>query len=220
MGHVEKSAEILRKAYEEFGKLAFATSSFQTQGMPLLHLISTVTPEIPIFFLDTGFHFAETLHFKNLLRYRMNLRVIDVVSNLGDMEESRITERWKHDSDGCCGSLKVKVMDSLLYAKANGCWISGVRSEQTRAREGLREREAAPHGITRVHPMLRWTAQDVKEYIEKHSLPRHPLWDKGYDSIGCWPCTVRGSGRSGRWEGQRKDGCGIHNLIERKPCEE
>ena len=220
MDHVKKSISILRDAQSEFGDRAFATSSFQTQGIPFLHLISKHARGLPVFFIDTGFHFAETLYFKYECRSLFDLEVIAIHSDSILRRKSGEEKLWRENSALCCDRLKVHVMDAILRGQRGGCWISGVRHDQTKAREGLLERESAPHGITRVHPMLHWTSQQVNEYIDEHNLPRHPLWEKGYSSIGCWPCTNQGSGRQGRWEGQSKEGCGIHHLLERKPCED
>ena len=105
---------------------------------------------------------------------------------------------------------------SVCAQDGEACWISGVRHDQARARRDLGVHEMTPQGVTRIHPMLHWTAEQISEYIDCYALPKHPLAEKGYDSIGCQPCTVPGSGREGRWPGQVKDGCGIHGLISRK----
>ncbi|MEE8386366.1 MAG: phosphoadenylyl-sulfate reductase [Dehalococcoidia bacterium] len=220
MDHVDKSVRLLKEAVEEFDRGAFATSSFQTQGVPLLHLISEHAPYLTIWFIDTGFHFAETLHYRDKLQdfLGLNIRLLPR-TNAERIEETR-AELWATDSDACCKALKVDVLEGLLSMYEHTCWISGVRRMQTAARSQMGEREAAPHGITRVHPMIGWSRLMIEEYMEEHGLPRHPLADKGYESIGCWPCTVPGQNRRGRWPGQQKEGCGIHGLIERTLCEE
>jgi phosphoadenosine phosphosulfate reductase len=220
--HIDHSVEVLQAAVEEFGAGAFATSSFQTQGMPLLHLISQHAPRMMVFFLDTGFHFPETYEFLKRVSARFSIRSIVVTSSVSWMPEAeQALERG--DTDHCCNLLKVRPLQNLLTVQAqlrSSCWISGVRHDQTRARVGLQGRESTEQGVTRIHPMLDWTSDQVDEYIESHGLPRHPLTARGYPSIGCEPCTVPGDGRSGRWPGQPKEGCGIHHLLNREVCDE
>jgi phosphoadenosine phosphosulfate reductase len=220
--HIEHSVGVIEAAVEEFGAGAFATSSFQTQGMPLLHLISRYAPGLPVLFLDTGFHFPETLRFLVEVAGLLSIRTVVVPPSVSWMPEAeQALERG--DTDRCCGLSKVQPLQRLLTAQAMlrpSCWISGVRHDQTWARVGLQEREGTEQGVTRIHPMLDWTTDQVDEYIESHSLPRHPLAARGYTSIGCEPCTVPGDGRSGRWPGEQKEGCGIHHLLNREVCTE
>ena len=220
--HIERSAELLVAALEEFGEGAFATSSFQTQGMPLLHLVSLHAPRMPVFFIDTGFHFVETHRYLSEVWARLQLRVV-MLQRGPEAQSEAYQAREGGDTDRCCHLMKVEPLAGLLDAQHRirpSCWVSGVRHGQTRARDSLEEREKTPQGVTRIHPLLDWTDEQVEEYISDHSLPRHPLHSAGYSSIGCRPCTVPGRGRSGRWPGQEKEGCGIHNLVSRDTCED
>jgi phosphoadenosine phosphosulfate reductase len=225
--HVAHSVSLLESAYSEFSCGVFATSSFQTQGVPLLHLISQHIPLIPVWFIDTGFHFAQTHEFVDELRERFSLTVRVKPPRL-DLMRLADQRRERGDSDGCCHLMKVKPLEEHLEQMGeafykgevgNGfCWISGVRRDQTRARGWLKEREFTPQRVTRCHPMIDWTSEQVDAYIAEHDLPVHPLHSKGYSSIGCQPCTIPGNGREGRWPGMSKEGCGIHGLLDRETC--
>jgi phosphoadenosine phosphosulfate reductase len=217
MTNMRQSIRLLKEAVDEFGDHAFATSSFQSQSLPLLYLIALFTPDLPVWFLDTGFHFPETLAYRDQIVRLLGLNL--VVLEPGEAEFMRAEELLaKGDTDGCCALMKVAPMEKVLRMSSQSCWISGVRQVQTKARRLMADRESAPHGITRVHPIVWWSDDDVDQFLLDHPFPRHPLFKQGYESIGCSPCTVPGVGRSGRWKGQAKDGCGIHGLISRETC--
>lgn len=206
------SAEILAWAAETFGAGLVATSSFQTQSVPLLHLHSRFAPSVPVLFLDTGFHFPETLAYKDALAARLGLDVREVRPQMGhEAFRRRYGELHRHDPDHCCHVNKVLPLRRALEGAT--AWISGIRRDQTP------ERADAPivalvDGRYKICPMARWTEREVWAYLDEHDLPEHPMLREGYLSIGCAPCTraVRDGedGRAGRWSGHAKTECGLH----------
>lgn len=192
----------------------YATSSFQTQSVVLLHILSLNFPEVKIVFIDTGYLFAETYAYKNELEARYKLNIITLRSELSYL--SQISSQsglplYSEDTNRCCHINKVIPIDKFL--RKGDIWISGVRKDQTNTRAQMDSVEEDNKGIIRVHPMLEWTGKDVYTYINQHNLPKHPLDEKGYQSIGCVPCTQKWDGinvRSARWAGSKKTECGLH----------
>lgn len=212
--------EILEWAIREYGDDIAMSSSFQTQSMPLLHMATRIMPNIRIFFLDTGYHFWETLEFRERIQHEWNLNVIDL----------RRDPRWDvfarpiartlplDDPNLCCYIHKVQPMQRAVNSV--WVWISGIRRDQTEERAHARILELQEDGLIKVNPLLNWTKADVNRYIAEHNLPAHPLLDKGYRSIGCAPCTVAigdaDSDRAGRWAGRGKTECGLHTDMFRQ----
>lgn len=208
--------EILRWAWETFGSHVAVSSSFQTQSVPLLHLIAQICPNIPAIFLDTEFHFPETLHFRDELQERFNLNIVNVHPVIG---RSELAARYgvnlpEHDPDLCCYLHKVEPMQRALSEYR--AWVSGARRDQTEQRRGQAILEQLPDGLLKIQPMLNWTKTDINTYIEQHGLPHHPLFAQGYRSIGCAPCTqpsLTEDDRAGRWAGLDKTECGLHTGL-------
>jgi phosphoadenosine phosphosulfate reductase len=206
--------KILTWARETFGPRVVASSSFQTQSLPFLHILSRVCPEMPVIFIDTGFHFSETLAFRDELQARFGLNVIVARPAIS---KSQLMAQYgeglyRRDPDLCCYINKVEPMRRAL--SGFDAWISGVRRDQTTHRRHLGALAPQRMGLLKIHPMLRWTGDEVWAYIHSHRLPYHPLFPAGYASIGCAPCTrpVRAGEdeRSGRWAGTGKAECGLH----------
>jgi len=204
--------------YRSEGLKIFASSSFQTQSIPLLHLLSKVDNSIPIYFLNTGFHFPETLNFKNEVAERFGLNVVDVSSEVPKIHQRNPNGRmlYTSDPDYCCYLNKVQPLEPVL--QEYDVWISGVRADQSTTRKTMSIEQEAQSGILRFHPMLNWTNKMVYQYIKEHDLPKHPLEEKGFFSIGCQPCTIRmeipaEDGRGSRWFGMNKTECGIHTEL-------
>ena len=200
--------------YAEQGLSMFCTSSFQTHSIPLLHILVTTGLDIPIYFLHTGFHFPETLAFRNHVTQLLNLRVINISSPISKSGQKDAQGKFLYasDPDRCCYLNKVLPLESVL--QAHDVWINGIRKEQTGFRENLGTEEQGAFNTLRYHPILNWSSKMVWDYRKQYDLPGHPLDAKGYLSIGCVPCTRRfdpGHGeRSGRWSGLTKEECGIH----------
>ena len=195
------------------GKSVCLSSSFQTQSIPLLHIVSRSEKRIPILFIDTGFHFPETYHYINELVDLLDLNVVSVKPEISKLQQLNGPQGFYYNTepDRCCEMNKVQPLDTAL--QDYDIWITGVRKDQTAHRKSLQEEERIGENLTKYHPMLEWTAQDIFRYISSYDLPKHPLYAKGYLSVGCVPCTrsvTDESGRDGRWYGSAKKECGIH----------
>lgn len=201
---------------DAFVKNPVLVSSFGADSSVLLHMVSLIKPNAPVVFLDTGFHFPETLAYRSQLVEALGLRNVRTAS-VDPIAEKRLdTNRRLHlkDSDSCCHLRKVSVLDRHL--RMNDAWISGQRRSQssTRSSVALVEVDDA-RGKLKLNPLANWSDSDVAAYKAEHALPEHPLVSKGYPSIGCHPCTTavkKGEDmRAGRWRGQQKLECGLHN---------
>lgn len=208
--------EILAWAWETFNPRVAASSSFQTQSVPLLHMIAQAAPQMPIFFLDTGFHFPETLAFRDRLVRELNLNVRDLTPEMGhDQFRLQHGDLYLRDPDMCCYINKVEPLERAMLGLE--AWISGIRRDQTKERSEAAIVNRQPDGLYKISPMAVWTKRDVWQYLYDHHLPEHPLLAQGYLSIGCAPCTRPvGAGeddRAGRWAGKDKTECGLHTVL-------
>lgn len=201
--------------YRSDGLRPFATSSFQSNSVVLLHLLSRFGPEVPVYFLDTGYHFPETLAFRDRLAARLGLDVRTLRSPISRELQRDAAGRllFCSDPDRCCELNKVLPLEPITAGY--DVWISGLRGSQSAHRATLGREEPGRNGVLRYHPLIDWDARAVHGYIEEHGLPRHPLEAEGYLSVGCQPCTRKAlatglDDRSGRWAGQRKTECGLH----------
>jgi phosphoadenosine phosphosulfate reductase len=211
---------VLRWAVETLDRLAVATS-FQSSGLVILHHLRSIKPDLPVLFLDTGFHFEETLRFRHRIAEMWDLKVVDLRGDHGDAQrqaELYGPELYRRDPETCCAINKVRPLQAALE-EYDG-WISGLRRDQSplRAETPLIEAQMLPSGneIMKIHPLARWNRADVERYVAEHAIPTHPLLERGYASIGCWPCTRAikegESERDGRWAGLAKTECGIHSF--------
>ncbi|HZJ09599.1 MAG TPA: phosphoadenylyl-sulfate reductase [Trueperaceae bacterium] len=206
-------AALLRWAWEAFDGKVAASSSFQTQSAPLLHMISLAVPAMPVMFLDTGFHFPETLAYRDELTTRLGLNLKILTPRLGlDGFALSHGELHRHDPDLCCFLNKVEPLEDALAEF--GAWVAGVRRDQTKNRASAMPVTRRRDGLVKLGPMVSWTDRDVALYLDEHDLPAHPLLDKGYLSVGCAPCTrpvaVGEDARAGRWAASAKTECGLH----------
>lgn len=207
------AAEILYWAAKTFRSKLALTSSFQTQSLPLLHLVSRICPTIPVFFLNTGFHFEETIDFRDRLKRQLGINIVTLESLCGHsafLEQHG--ELHQTNPNMCCYLNKVEPLQRAL--EGYDAWISGIRREQTEARKNTPVISMQNNGLYKVCPMVNWTAGHVRAYIERYDLPEHPLLSQGYQSIGCEPCTkpveAGEDARSGRWADSTKTECGLH----------
>ncbi len=199
--------------YKAEGKRLFATSSFQTNSVVLLHVISRIDKSIPIYFINTGYHFPETIKYKDMVTKMLGLNVIDLLPHVPKAMQCNAAGdlMFTFDPDYCCYLNKVQPVEALL--DLYDVWINGVRAGQSRVRKSFREEEPTRHNTLRYHPLLQWDVNDMDVYIHLHNLPLHPLEKLGYKSIGCEPCTRPANGddlRNGRWSGMKKTECGLH----------
>jgi phosphoadenosine phosphosulfate reductase len=192
------------------------TSSFQAEDMIVLHIVRRTLPNVPVIFLDTGYHFAEVYAYRDRIARDWALNLINLLPEITVAEqESQFGILNQTDPGKCCGIRKVK---PLFRALENyQLWFTGMRREQAKSRAALQLTEAftLPTGkqLRKVSPLADWTTKDVWTYARQHDLPLLSLYDKGYSSIGCEPCTSLpldpNDPRSGRWGGQKQE-CGIH----------
>jgi phosphoadenosine phosphosulfate reductase len=196
--------KIIQWAVDNFSPhLSLAASM---QDAVLIDLAVKVEPAIEVVFIDTGYHFPETLDTVETVRrrYGLNLKMMTVAHH----DE----ELWKVDPENCCSAVKVGQLDRALTGKA--AWMSGLRraEAETRAQAPIVARDL--RGLVKVNPIANWSDLDVQGYIADHDVPVNPLLRQGYTSIGCQPCTQLpvdpDDPRSGRWAGRQKTECGIH----------
>jgi phosphoadenosine phosphosulfate reductase len=198
------ATRIIRWAVETFGS-RLSLSASMTDAV-LIDLATQADPGIEVLFIDTGYHFPETLETVEQVRrhYGLNLRIMTVARQ----EE----ELWKVDPENCCSAVKVGQLDRALADK--DAWMSGLRRDEasTRAKAPIVARDL--RGLVKINPLATWTHQDVEGYIQDHDIIVNPLTLQGYPSIGCMPCTqpvAPGEDpRSGRWAGRDKTECGLH----------
>jgi len=206
--------------YQDEGKKLFTTSSFQTHSIVLLHLLSRIDNTIPVFCLNTGFLFPETIAYKNQLADEFGLTMTDIKPEVPKSIQKDAEGKllFASDPDRCCHFNKVQPMDKLL--SDYDIWINGIRRDQNANRAKMRVEEPSKFNTVRFHPMLEWTNKMIFDYIKEYDLPRHPLESQGYSSIGCEPCTRKPSlemmEREARWYGMNKTECGLHTELVSK----
>jgi phosphoadenosine phosphosulfate reductase len=192
------------------------TSSFQAEDMVVVHLVRETIGDVPVIFLDTGYHFSETYEYRDRLAHEWNLNLVNVLPVLTVAEqESQFGILNQTAPDRCCGMRKVGPLFASL--EPYRLWFTGLRREQAKTRANLQPVDAftLPTGkqLQKISPLADWVTRDVWQYAEQYGIPLLPLYDKGYTSIGCEPCTSLpfdpDDPRSGRWGG-RKQECGIH----------
>ncbi|MDA1185980.1 MAG: phosphoadenylyl-sulfate reductase [Acidobacteria bacterium] len=186
------------------------TSSFQAECVVLTHMLRTRRPDVQVLFLDTFHHFADTLTYRDEIAQSWGLTLINLQA------EAPQFGLWQAEStEACCARHKVGPLFAAL--ESYDVWFTALRRDQSPSRAGLQEIEPfrLPSGktIQRVSPLAAWTTKDVWAYAKQHAIPLLPLYDLGYTSIGCEPCTSlpldASNPRSGRWQGEKLE-CGIH----------
>jgi phosphoadenosine phosphosulfate reductase len=189
-------------------------SSFGADSAVLLHLVSEVNPDLPIYFLETGKHFPETLDYVETLKQTLGLtNVISLHPDSADIVRfDPHGDLWETDPDSCCHIRKTEPLEPIL--EKFGGWVTGRKRYQTAERGVLPHFELTSDDRIKVNPLAYWSDADVIAYRLEHNLPEHPLYARGYKSIGCAPCTsavAEGEdARAGRWRGLDKKECGIH----------
>lgn len=184
------------------------TSSFGTTSVVLLHLVSRIKPGCSIYFINTGYHFEETIDYKNRLTRLLDLNVIDLRPDPNQHTKTFKNELWDDNPDKCCEINKVEPLDRVKDDYK--VWMSGLIGFQNRQRNRLPIMDDN-NELIKFYPLIDWNSSLVEEYIENHGLPEHPLKKKGYQSVGCTHCTAPGQGREGRWSNYSKTECGLHN---------
>ncbi len=210
---VEQALAVLRWAGETFGD-GFAVTSSMADGL-LAHLASRAVPGVHVVFLDTGYHFAETIGTRDWISSALPITLVNVTpaQTVAEQDAEHGPALHDRDPDLCCSLRKVQPLARALAGYT--AWGSGVRRDEAATRAGTRVVDwDVKRGMVKVNPLAAWTQDDVDAYIAEHRVPVNPLQDIGYASIGCAPCTrpvAPGEDpRAGRWAGRGKTECGLH----------
>jgi len=202
----QPAGAVVRWAHERYGSDLVLAASFQ--DCVLIDVAVTEVPDIEVVFLDTQYHFEETLDYVEAVRERYDLDLTVMKPEVAP------DDLWKTDPDGCCALRKVQPLARALDGRQ--AWMTGLRRDEAPSRAN------APivtfdlgRGLVKINPIATWSDVDVEGYVRDRGLPVHPLAERGYPSIGCWPCTkLVADGddpRSGRWAGTDKIECGLHD---------
>lgn len=217
---IDDASALIRRMLAENTSAPCVTSSFQTECVALVDLLIRERPDIPVLFLDTGYHFPETYAYRDQISAAMHLNLINLLPKITVAEqESQFGILYQTAPDRCCGIRKV---EPLFRGLADyGVWFTALRREQSPTRANLQtiDHFKAPTGqqLLKVSPLADWTNSDVWAYLKRCNIPVLPLYNQGYTSIGCAPCTTPpldpDNPRSGRWAGHKLE-CGIHIQSE------
>lgn len=198
----------VEKLYQDFdASEIMLTSSFAATSAFLLKVFSDVNKDQVIYFIDTGYHFKETIIYKEYLTQLYGLNVVEIGADEKDHQFTEETEMWSKQPNRCCHLNKVKPLQDIK--KNYKVWVSGLMHWQSDYRESLNFFENQEE-ILKFYPLLDIGFNERDQFIKDHHLPFHPLKMKGYSSIGCTHCTIAGEFRSGRWNNSPKTECGLH----------
>jgi phosphoadenosine phosphosulfate reductase len=201
------ASAIVKWAVERFHPHMCLTASM-TDAV-LIDIATKVEPSVEVVFIDTGYHFPETLETLETVRkrYGLNLRIMTVPPTPVPL--------WQSDPVNCCTEAKVAQLERALVGKL--AWMSGLRRDESEGRQAAPIVSRDRRGLVKVNPLANWTDLDVEGYIADHDVPVNPLLRRGYPSIGCWPCTrpvAPGEhSRAGRWSGRERSECGLHDEV-------
>ncbi|HLH15762.1 MAG TPA: phosphoadenylyl-sulfate reductase [Bryobacteraceae bacterium] len=216
---IDAARTLIRETLASEGPSAPAaciTCSFQAEGMVVTHLVRQELPDIPVLFLDTGYHFPETYAYRDRMAAAWNLNLINLYPRQSVAEqEAELGILYRTAPDRCCKLRKVEPLFAAL--EAYDVWLTGLRREQSPSRAELQPEGAfrLPSGrvLRKISPLAFWSTREVWAYLKEFDIPILPLYDQGYTSIGCEPCTSLPVSvddlRSGRWGGRKLE-CGIH----------
>lgn len=208
--------DTLEWAIDGFERIALACS-FGKDSVTVLSLSRGIDPQIKVFMIKTGYGFEETERFKNKLKKEWNLNLEETYPSMSKdgLERKYGKDIYSRDPELCCDILKVE--PTRRYLKNLDAWITGLRRDETEFRADLERIEVCKGLPAKINPIVDWTKEEVWDYIKTSGIPYNPLYDEGYASLGCRPCTLAGTWgryeRAGRWFGRKKKECGMH-LIE------
>jgi phosphoadenosine phosphosulfate reductase len=213
---VQAASELISSVLAEGGQVC-VTSSFQVECVALVHMLIQQSSDIPVLFLETGYHFPETLAYRDKIASEWNLNLVNLAAkqSVAD-QEAQFGILNQTAPDRCCKLRKVEPLFEGLSIYS--VWFTALRREQSPTRANLQTAEPfrLPSGkvLNKVSPLADWTDRDVWAYVTHYNIPALPLYDQGYTSVGCQPCTIPpvdpDDPRSGRWQGKGKLECGIH----------
>jgi phosphoadenosine phosphosulfate reductase len=213
--NLDEALEVVAQGLDRSG-LPCVTCSFQAEDMVVLHLVRDRLPDVPVLFLETGYHFPEVYKYRDemVARYRLNL-VNVIPEETVEQQEAKFKMLYQSQPDQCCKLRKVGPLFSALAGY--DVWFTGLRRVQSPTRANLNTIDDFPLPVgkvlTKVSPLAAWSDKEVWQFARQHDIPLLPLYDQGYTSIGCQPCTAlpldSANARSGRWAGRKLE-CGIH----------
>jgi phosphoadenosine phosphosulfate reductase len=212
---------VLEWAFAAFPRIAISTA-FGPEGCALVAMAVQVKPDIKVFTIDTDFLFPESVALRATFaaKYGVNLEVLRGAVSIDEQNRRHGLDLWQRDTDQCCALRKVEPTERALHGL--DAWVAGLRRDQSKTRAAIDVVESydRPEGpLFKINPLVHWTRKDTWDYLLKHDIPYNPLLDRGYKSIGCWPCTravdAEDDERAGRWGGQKAE-CGIHTFMARK----
>jgi phosphoadenosine phosphosulfate reductase len=214
---IESAQAVIRKALDSASRPCF-TCSFQAEDVALLHLLKAERPDIAVFFLETGYHFSAVTEYRDRLAREWNLNLVNLeAAQSVTAQEAEFGLLHQSDPSACCSRRKVEPL--MRGLAGHDLWFTGLRREQSPTRASLQplELHKFPDGRTmaKASPLFDWTSSQVFAYLAANDIPVLSLYEEGYTSIGCAPCTARpdaGShARSGRWGGAKLE-CGLHTV--------
>lgn len=212
------ASERVRWALDQFGEKTILSTSFGVQSAVMLHLVTQEAPDIPVVFIDTGYLFPETYQFADELsqRLKLNLKVYQPQMTPA-RQEALFGKRWEQGKEGleAYGLMnKVEPMNRAVTELGAEAWLSGLRRNQARSRANL-DFVGRQNRTYKVHPILDWSDRDIYQYLSRHNLPYHPLWEQGYVSVGDWHSTSKlidgMTAEQTRFGGVKRE-CGLHEL--------
>lgn len=212
--------EILRWGTERLGERLVLACSFQAEDLVLIDMLCRLVPRPRAFYLDTGLLFPETYATceRVLRRYPVEMTRVEPRLTVEQQAQAYGPRLWERDPDLCCALRKIEPLERALAGELG--WITGIRREQapTRANTPVIQWDSR-FGLVKLNPLAAWTWEQVWSYIIEHNVPYNPLYDRGFTSIGCWPCTTAVAPgehpRAGRWRGKGKVECGLHDPVGR-----
>jgi phosphoadenosine phosphosulfate reductase len=214
--------DILRFAIETYPHIGISTA-FGLEGCALIDMATKIKPDIAVFTIDTDYLFPESIALRDQLveKYELNLNILKPRLTIAEQEQQHGKDLYESNPDLCCAIRKVE--PNRRAVEGLDAWISGIRRDQAKTRANIDILELYQHDngepYVKVHPFANWTRKLVWAYIIVNEVPYNPLLEKGYKSIGCWPCTkpvAEGAHeRDGRWVGRDKLECGIHTFAQR-----
>ncbi len=222
-GDLEKlqASELVEWAVCSFGSNVALASSFGANSAAILHMCTQIKPDMLVITIDTGFLFPETVAFRDETARRLNLNLHIVRPETArDEFLTKHGKVWRHKPDECCALNKIVPFQESKRRLGLESWITGIHQAATGPRRHIPIISEDRQGLTKICPIARWSLQEVEEYLNRHDLPRHPLRQAGYLSIGCHPeegyCTAKVKAgedqRSGRWPGFERSECGLHDF--------
>ncbi|MBB72246.1 MAG: phosphoadenylyl-sulfate reductase [Legionellales bacterium] len=216
--------DILGWATGQFGADLIMATSYGLEGMVIIHMLHELKANLTIINLDTGYQFPETLRMQEAIKdtYGFDITLVKASTTTEEYEAKYGGKVYEMDPNQCCFDRKVRPLQNALAGKP--AWISSIRREQTpqRAAAGIVEWDDK-FNLIKINPLANWTLEQVNSFINDNKIPTHPLYQRGFKSIGCWPCTraveADEAERAGRWSGFEKLECGLHTRATEKSDE-